>query len=139
MDKKWWPEEWDNQYPEKDFTRQFYSFSAEEMRTLASFSNMALMAALLANVANTAAKNAEGMASKYVMDEAVKRLGLKLTSDAGINFEPNIGKLVVASPKVVCQKCNDKKAEYSYKNKALCEACSKIETESDKKPVKKKA
>lgn len=130
--------EYDNMYPEKDFKKTTYQFSAGEIRNLTTFVTLTQMG-----------KIAEVMANNFVSSEVIKRLGVQTTADSGILYDVGVGQVIVYIPKAICSNCNAKRAEFSYKDKIYCKTCvdlvvkkpeEKIEVQQEAKvePKKKK-
>lgn len=107
----------EQQYPDKDFKKTIYQFSAGEVRQLTTFVTITQMG-----------KFAEAMANNYVSNEVVKRLGVKTTLDSGVIYDVSAGQVVIYLPKVVCSKCEAKRAEFSYKNQVYCKTCVDLVT-----------
>lgn len=117
-------EVYNEQYPEKDFRKTQFSFNASEQRNLGTFAAITRMG-----------KIAEVMANNFVSNEVMKRLNISATQDSGILYDVEAGTVTTYVPKVICQSCGQKRAEFKYKEKAYCQTCVDLETAKDKKPV----
>lgn len=129
---KWWSKEFEEQYPDKDFVKTQFNFNNEELRTLTAFNGALLAAQVSANIANKTVEATTNIMNNFVTTEVTKRLGTKIIQDTGINYDSNMGKLIIATPKQICSVCKNKKAEFSYKNNIYCKDCVDKVTGKDK-------
>ena len=114
---------YDNQYPAKDFDKKIYSFSAAEIRNLATFVTITQMG-----------KIAEQLANNFVSNEVIKRLGVTTTIDSGVLYDVAQGSVTTYIPKVICSECKARRAEFSYKDKVYCQTCVDLVKKPEVKP-----
>lgn len=72
------------------------------------------------------AQVAQNVISSIISNDCLKRVGVKPSPDNGLRFDMSTGQFFVYSPRVWCQLCNNRKAEFSYNNQVYCTSC--IET-----------
>ena len=122
---------YDEQYPEKDFKKSIFQFSNDEKMELSSYNSMIQVAQM-----------AEIIANQIVNTKVLPRLGQKVTSDSQVYYDVPTGKIVTWIPKVICENCKNKRAEFQMGTKKLCQTCVDL-AQQEKKPVatieKKKA
>ena len=132
--EKWWAKEFEEKYPDKDFAKTQFNFSAEELRMLTSFNGALLAAQVNANIANKTVEATTNIMNNFVTVDVTKRLGITVIQDTGINYDAGIGKLIVATPKNICSQCKNKKAEFSFKGQIYCGDCIDKVTKKDNAP-----
>ena len=130
-------EDLEKKYPVNEYAKKTFTFTPGELRELGPLDSITKMGQL-----------AQVMISNMVAGTPLKRVGIRNSPDVGLLYDINKGEFYVYEPKFWCSICNNKKAEFSYNNKAYCPKCFEIlktqaiKTKSlkDVKPtVKKKA
>ena len=108
-------EDYAKRYSEKEYNKKTFTFSAGELRELASLDSITKMGQL-----------AQVMVSRMVSGAPLKRVGIKDSPDVGILYDLEKGEFYVYEPKFWCSACHNKKAEFQYENKPYCPACLEI-------------
>lgn len=127
---------WNEKYDKKDYNKQIYSFSTNEVARLTPWDVQIQLGSIAQNVL-----------SGILRGECLKRVGVKPSVDVGVEYNIQTGKFVVYVPKLWCSACTNRKASFSYSNKVYCSDCAKtlkkqVKAQADKaaeeKPDKKK-
>lgn len=102
----------DKAYPPEQFTQTTYSFSNSELRQISSLNTMVEMGQL-----------AQVMISNVIGNTTLKRVGVKNSSDIGLQYNAETGEIYVKVPKFWCSLCQNKKAEFKFMDKVYCPTC----------------
>lgn len=128
MDKK--PETmeeiYDKNFPIGEWKKSTYSFTAEELRRLMTVDAIIQMGKMAEDIAN-------GIINRY----AIPRVGIKNTEGIKLLYDTNMGKFFIYEPRVLCDMCGRKKAEFQFNGQKFCGTCLVI-AQSAVKPEEKK-
>ena len=117
-----------NQFPENEYKRTTFSFTAGELREVCGFDTAVKIGDM-----------AKILISNYINATALKRIGVRNSPDVGIQYNIEKGTFDVYEPKNWCSKCQTAKATFKYLEKPYCQTCIEIlKKEAIKKEVKGK-
>lgn len=103
---------WNKQYNEEDFSKTIYSFNAVELSRLAPWDAQIQLGHV-----------AEGVLTNIIRNDCLKRVGGKNSPDTGIRYDMQTGQFFIYQPRVWCSMCENRRAEFSYKEKVYCKSC----------------
>lgn len=114
---------YDEKFPEKDFRKSIFAFSNEEKIELGSFNTIMQISQL-----------AEILCNQIVNTKILPRLGVKTTIDSQVFYDIPAGKIITWIPRVICEQCKNKRAEYAMGTRKLCSSCVEL-IQQEKKPI----
>ena len=132
----------DETYKANEYEKKQYSISKEEMAELQPLEDVTKLVQTQLAIGQIAQRAKDN----YVATKVLTRLGIKESTDSKFNYDLVKGQVIVYEPRFWCSQCQNKKAEYKYKEKNYCKACidmlktqevKKIEPEAVKAEVKK--
>jgi len=106
------PEEFEKQYPTKDYEKLIYSFTAEELRGLAPYFSAVIQGQLM-----------ELHLNQFLHSICMPRIGAPDSPDVGLAYDFTGGKFTLYIPKNLCVECKKRKAVFEYNKKQYCEDC----------------
>jgi len=99
-------------YPEKEYKRTTFSFTAGELREVCGFDTVIKMGDM-----------AKILITNYINATTLKRVGVKNSPDVGLKYDIEKGTLDIYEPRFWCSKCQMRKGVFSYLEKTYCEGC----------------
>ncbi len=102
-------------YPIKDYKKMTFNFSKAEQMKFVSLDTVEQLGNLANMLKNTILNNV-----------ILPRVGIKTSSDLGVEYDTTNGTFFVYVPRDICSKCQTNKAVYSKENKKYCEKCFSV-------------
>lgn len=118
----------EEKYNPKDYQKTIYTFKPNELAKLMPWDAQIQLGAV-----------AERVLAGLLRGECLKRVGVKQSPDVGVDYNMITEQFTVYVPKIWCDACKNKRAEFEYSGKPYCKNCAEVLKEQLQKAAPPKA
>ncbi|PWU04801.1 MAG: hypothetical protein C5B43_04145 [Verrucomicrobia bacterium] len=124
----------DETYNAKDYKKNIYSFSTQELEELQPLEDATRLVQTFLALGQIAQKAKDN----YVGGQVLDRLGVKKSQDSKFSYDLGKKRIIVYEPRLWCSMCDAKKAEYKVGEQIFCRDCIEIKKKELGKPLEEK-